>query len=86
MIYFFSLPQQCRPPVARDPMAIANLAFDIDDEAEGFRVNGDGFSDQWEIGNAFFQKWWWAVDQKIIEESNGFRTQRGQKKLTFPVN
>lgn len=72
-----------RPPSARDPLAVMHLLMDIDDESEGFRIHGeDGFDDKnWEIGEKFFQNWWWALDREIVENSNRLRNKRGASKL-----
>lgn len=82
-ICIFSQPMEVRPPAARDPLAIMHLLMDIDDEAEGFRIVGeDGFDGKnWEVGEKFFQNWWWALDRDIVDNSNRLRAQRGAKKL-----
>lgn len=82
-ICIFSQPVESRPPAAKDPLAIMHLLMDIDDEAEGFRIDGeDGFdASNWEIGEKFFQHWWWALDRDIVDNSNRIRAKRGAKRL-----
>jgi len=83
LICIFSQPIEMRPPAARDPLAVIHLIMDIDDEAEGFRLYGeDGFDDKnWEVGEKFFQHWWWALDREIVENSNRLRAARGARRL-----
>lgn len=79
LICAFSLPAPLRPPAARDSMAIMQIVFDIDDTAEGFRVNGINEFDSkaWEIGEAFFRNWWWSLDREVLENTNRLRARRG---------
>jgi hypothetical protein len=87
MIYIFSLPVELRPQSARDPMAVMNVTYDIEDDTEGFRVNGDGLlSDEWEVGEAFYRHWWWALDRQIIDTTNAWRTKRGEKRLMLKAS
>jgi hypothetical protein len=87
MIYIFSLPPEQRPQNARDPMAVVNLTYDIEDDTEGFRVNGDGMlSDEWEVGGAFFRNWWWALDRQIVNTTNTWRMKRGENRLMLKAS
>lgn len=83
LICALSLPEPLRPPPARDSMAIMQIVFDIDDTAEGFRVNGMNELDgkAWEVGEAFFRNWWWALDREVLENTNRLRAQRGVGRL-----
>lgn len=83
LICVFSMPEQMRPPSARGPMALAQMSMDIDDFSEGWRVEGGtGMSEEdWEIGQAFFRHWWWALDRSIIENTNRLRKKRGAGRL-----
>ena len=83
MIYAFDLPLLQRPPAARDANAIANIIYDMDDPTEGFRVSGqEGFEPgNWEVGQAFFQKWWWSLDRDVVNRSNALRLARGVQPL-----
>ena len=88
LICIFSQPVEMRPPAARDPLAVMHLIMDIDDEAEGFRLYGDdGFDDKnWEVGEKFFQHWWWALDREILENTNRLRAARGAHRLKLTAN
>jgi hypothetical protein len=82
-ICVFAQTDQVRPPAARDPMAIMQLIFDMDDPAEGLRVTGSQVYEEenWEIGQAFFTNWWWALDRAVVDNSNYLRAKRGAEKL-----
>jgi hypothetical protein len=84
----FSQPVELRPAAAQDPLAIMNMVVDIDDETEGCRLEGEDGLDgnNWEIGQVFFQNWWWALDRTIIEKSNQVRAKRGAPRLQFEPN
>jgi hypothetical protein len=82
LICIFSLPPELRPQNARDTMAVMNLMYDMEDDTDGFRVNGEGLiSDEWEVGEAFFRNWWWTLDRQIVETTNAWRTKRGENRL-----
>ena len=87
LIQVFSVPAEFRPPAAADPLALINLVYDMEDPAEGMRVGGaDPFEPGgWEIGQAMFEKWWWAFDGKVVEGSNRLRRERGQGGLVLGV-
>ncbi|KAH9218256.1 hypothetical protein DL95DRAFT_444240 [Leptodontidium sp. 2 PMI_412] len=86
LIRVFNRAPEFRPPVCRDPYAIARLLQDMEDPAEGLRVNGpDGFdSDNWEVGQKFLLNWWWALECSVIEKSSASRVSRGAEHLTLP--
>ena len=82
LIYAFSLPMEQRPGVARTEMALIQLAYDIEDEKDGFIVHGDGRkTEDWEVGSLFLKNWWWALDGGVVETSNSWRAARGQRQL-----
>jgi hypothetical protein len=83
LIHVFAQPVEMRPPSARDPMALLNLAYDMEDSVEGLRVEGENCFDSsnWEIGQKFFQNWWWALDRSIVTQSNALRARRGASRL-----
>lgn len=84
LICIFAMPEQLRPMGARDSMALLQCAYDIEDPLEGFRVNGEGIDpDEWEVGEAFFRNWAWALDRSIIRTSNAWRQKRGQSRLAI---
>ncbi|APA16026.1 hypothetical protein sscle_16g107960 [Sclerotinia sclerotiorum 1980 UF-70] len=90
LICLFSQPEQLRPPIARGPMAIMQLMHALDDESEGLRVtldmNGHGYDGKsWEVGQAIFRDWWWALDPEIVSNSNRLRSIRGVPKLQLPI-
>jgi hypothetical protein len=84
LICVFSLPEQLRPENARGSTALVQVAYDIEDEKDGFRVNGEGMEkDNWEVGQAFLKHWWWALDRSILETSNAWRQRRGESRLSM---
>ena len=87
LIYVFKLPPSQRPPAARDPNAVANIVYDIDDPTAGFRVVGgvEFDPDNWEVGQAFFKNWWWALDRAIVARSNSMRAARGLQALKMEL-
>lgn len=85
LIQVFSSPPEMRPPLARDPLAVAYMVYDIDDESDGFRIEGeDGLDEKaWIVGQKFFTNWWWALDRDIVQRSNDARSSRGQPRLSI---
>lgn len=79
----FAQPAQMRPPAARDPLALMQLIFDMDDSAEELRFAGaEAYKEtNWEVGQAFFTNWWLALDPTVVENSNLLRAKRGAEKL-----
>jgi hypothetical protein len=84
-IIIFSQPVQLRPPIARDPMALLQMFYDMDDSAEGLRISGSDWhsAEDWEVGQAFFTNWWWALDRSVVDSSNLLRAKRGAPKLVL---
>ncbi|KAG4422570.1 hypothetical protein IFR04_004339 [Cadophora malorum] len=82
-IIVFSQPANVRPPMARDPLALMQLIYDMDDSAEGLKVSGSDFLsvENWEVGQLFFKHWWWAFDRSVVDTSNALRAKRGSPKL-----
>lgn len=85
VINIFALPERSRPPSAAGPTGLANLAYDIEDNSEGVRIYGDDPYDPtyWEVGQVFFQRWWFLFDRDIIATSNRWRRLRGAPPLTI---
>jgi len=86
LIQVFAQPPQLRPPAAADPMSLVQLVYDMEDSAEGIRIWGpDPFDmDSWEVGQAFFERWWWALESAIVNKSNEWRVARGAGRLRLP--
>lgn len=70
--------------------AIIQLVQDLEDLQDGIRVHGNTtewgqgnefVEEAWEVGEVFYSKWWWCLDQKIIEQSNRRRRERGLGRL-----
>lgn len=68
------------------------LVQDLDHYKEGVRVHGNSVSwgvhselddEAWEVGEIFFRNWWWCMDNKVIENSNRRRRERGMKALSL---
>ncbi|OAA41101.1 hypothetical protein BBO_05637 [Beauveria brongniartii RCEF 3172] len=85
VIDIFSLPERSRPPSAAGSTGLANLAYDIEDSSEGVRIYGDDPYDPayWEVGQVFFQRWWFLFDRDIIATSNRWRRLRGAPPLAI---
>jgi len=83
MLGILSLPEEVRPPAARDSLALVNFAYDMDDSAEGVRIWGDDPYDEksWEVGQVVFERWWFIFDRTVVERSNYWRRLRGAPPL-----
>ncbi|KAH7375073.1 hypothetical protein B0T11DRAFT_5865 [Plectosphaerella cucumerina] len=81
----FSLPDEARPEHAKGQLGTVNLAYDMEDPAEGIRIIGSDVYDptNWEIGQALFQRWWFVFDRDVIAQSNRMRRARGAPPLTL---
>ncbi|KAI0489805.1 hypothetical protein F4859DRAFT_462437 [Xylaria cf. heliscus] len=83
IIMLLSLPDDDRPPAASGPLATVHLAYDLEDGAEGARIWGDDPYDPtaWEVGQVFFERWWFVFDREVINQSNYWRKLRGAQVL-----
>ena len=60
------------------------LVSDMEDgageNAGGIRVWGSGPLDgeNWEVGQGFFDVWWWVLGWGIVKRSNVWRRKRGE--------
>ncbi len=85
ILNMFSLPSQARPEPARGDMpdVVMQIKFDMMDAAGGFRIWGTNAFDEenWEVGQTFFEKWWWALNGEIVRKSNALRRCRGEDVL-----
>ncbi|KAI9283737.1 hypothetical protein BC943DRAFT_327579 [Umbelopsis sp. AD052] len=76
-------------PSMRDRIIVNLCAIDIekfmDDIHEHCRVWGGDplFTQGWEIGPVFFQKYWFLCDKEMVKTSNFWRRQRGESYLRF---
>lgn len=86
-LYTMSLPEELRPGIAQDdmPNATLQLMMAIKDAGGGIRVWGSNayLEDNWEIGQTFYSKFWWALDAGIVRSSNKHRARRGETQLRF---
>lgn len=85
LIATFASPEEERPPAARNPTALLDLTYDMEDMADGIRIWGeDPFEvDNWELGDKMFERWWWAMDSEVVRKSNKLRKERGAPLLTL---
>ncbi|KAL6807992.1 hypothetical protein GGI42DRAFT_319441 [Trichoderma sp. SZMC 28013] len=85
VINIFSMPDEMRPPNATGPLALVNFAYDFEDNAEGVRIyGGDPYDpNSWEVGQVFFERWWFIFDRDVIENSNRWRQLRGAPPLAL---
>ncbi|KAM0328024.1 hypothetical protein ACHAQA_005425 [Verticillium albo-atrum] len=83
IISVFNMPVALRPPGARDPLALMNFAYDMEDQAEGVRIwGGDPYDETgWEVGQVFFERWWFIFDRDVVAQSNRLREMRGAARL-----
>ena len=72
--------------------AITQLIRDIDDfeDGGGLLVHGNSVAcgqgnefveEAWEVGETFYRKWWFCLDEKIVAQSNRRRKERGLGRL-----
>ncbi|KAG7105133.1 hypothetical protein HYQ45_006960 [Verticillium longisporum] len=83
IISIFNMPEAMRPPGARDALAPIKFAYDLEDEAEGVRIwGGDPYdATGWEVGQTFFERWWFIFDRDVVAQSNRLREIRGAARL-----
>ncbi|KAJ4012869.1 hypothetical protein NW752_006140 [Fusarium irregulare] len=83
VISILALPDELRPPRAQGMLATVNLAYDLEDTAEGVRIHGEDPYDpgSWELGQVTFERWWFLFDNTIINTSNRWRKTRGAPPL-----
>jgi hypothetical protein len=72
--------------------AITQLVQDLDDfqDGGGLIVHGNSVAwgqgnefveEAWEVGESFYRKWWFCLDEKIVAQSNRQRQERGLGRL-----
>ncbi|KAJ1333263.1 DUF3425 domain-containing protein [Microdochium nivale] len=87
LLLIMTLPDSMKPAtVGRGGMAVAQLAYDMEDSSEGLRVWGEDVYDSgaWEVGQVLFEKWWFVFDREVVERSNYWRRIRGAPDLKMP--
>ncbi|KAJ4381761.1 hypothetical protein N0V86_003126 [Didymella sp. IMI 355093] len=76
--------------------AITQLVQDLDDfqDGGGLIVHGNSVTwgqgnefveEAWEVGESFYRKWWFCLDEKIVAQSNRQRQERGLGRLRLTV-
>lgn len=84
-LYVMSLQKERRPKIARQDMSAVTLELmlAVKDAGGGIRVwdHNSFCPDSWEIGQVFYSKFWWAIDEEIVRASNKHRLLRGESKL-----
>jgi hypothetical protein len=85
LIQVFNIPAHLRPPAARDELGLMRLVYDMEDPGgEGLIVNEDPLEPRgWEIGQHLFERWWWAFECSVVDESNRKRLAQGKSCLAF---
>ncbi|KAI1369710.1 hypothetical protein F5Y08DRAFT_101202 [Xylaria arbuscula] len=83
ILLLMSLPDEARPAALAGPLAVAQLAYDLEDAAEGVRIWGDDPCEPtaWEVGQVLFERWWFVFDRQVVDQSNYWRTLRGAATL-----
>jgi hypothetical protein len=77
---------------ASQSKAITQLVQDVDDfqDGGGLIVHGNSVAwgqgneyveEVWEVGESFYRKWWFCIDEKIVAQSNRRREERGLGRL-----
>lgn len=78
--------------VAGQSKAITQLIQDLDDFQDGGGIivhgnsvawgHGNEFVEEaWEVGESFYRRWWFCLDQRIINQTNKRRKERGLGRL-----
>ncbi|KAF3037767.1 hypothetical protein E8E12_001463 [Didymella heteroderae] len=79
---------------ASQTKAITQLVHDVDDFQNGGGLivhgnlvawgHGNEYTEEaWEVGESFYRKWWFCIDEKIVAQSNRRRKERGLGRLRF---
>lgn len=76
-----------RDKILTSPTAINEPELLIDMASGDLKVWGRIAWDPmaWEVGPAFARKWWFLMDDSIIQTTNFWRSQRGEEGLTLTV-
>ena len=86
LIKMYSMPSELWPRHPKDgtECSLVRMVYDMEDG--GVRVTGPDPSKEtsWEVEQRFFEIWWWALDQTVINTSNKRRQLRGQPLLCSP--
>jgi hypothetical protein len=74
-----------RDRLLNSPMAVNELEFLSDMASGDLRVWGSVAWDPmaWEVGPKFASKWWFLMDDVIINTTNFWRSQRGEEALVL---
>jgi hypothetical protein len=88
-LYTMSLPKELRPRIAQDdmPRVTVEVMAAAKDAIGGIRVWGSNafLAENWEVGQTFYSKFWWAIDASIIRSSNQHRARRGEGQLQIKL-
>lgn len=87
ILYTMTLPKDLRPKIAQNdmPRVTLEIMMAAKDVGGGIRVWGSNafLAENWEIGQTFYSKFWWAIDASIVRNSNRHRATRGEGQLRF---
>lgn len=75
-----------RDRILNAPTAINEIEFTSDMQMGDLKIWGMVPWDPmaWELGEEFVKKWWFLIDSSMLQTTNFWRSQRGEKRLTLP--
>ena len=84
----YDLPSDLWPrhPSDGSESSVVRMVYDMEDG--GIRVTGPDPSKEtsWEVEQGFYEIWWWALDQGVVNGSNQRRLARGLPVLCSPAS
>lgn len=87
MVYIDMLPwPSLRRNILANPNTINDVEFANDMQSDQLKVWGSIPWDPhgWEVSEAFINKWWFVLDASILQSTNFWRGQRGERPIGRP--